>query len=81
LPRAHRADPANAPAAVADGMLLDDETFLTVIAQDDARGTITEFGVDVMVPEIKRFEDVPISIDDVVNAPHTPPPLSSIEDI
>ena len=75
LPRADRADPADAALAVADRVLLDDEPLLAVLALDDPRRPVAELRIDVFVPEIQRLEDVPVGIDDVVDATHNPAPF------
>ena len=70
LPRADRADPADAEPAIADRMLLDDERSLPFSLLDDARRAVAELRVDVFGPEIERFEDMAVGIDDVVGAGH-----------
>ena len=75
LPRADRADPADAALAVADRVLLDDEPLLAVLALDDPRRAVAELRIDVFVPQIQRLEDVPVGVDDVVSATHNPAPF------
>ena len=70
LPRTDSADPADADAAVADRVLLDDEPLLAVITLDDARRAITKLRVYVVVPQVERLEDVAVGIDHVVSAGH-----------
>ncbi len=70
LPRADGTDPADAGAAVADRMLLDDQPLLAVLALDDARRPVAEFRIDVFVPQIERFEDVGVRVYHVVSVLH-----------
>ena len=73
LARADPADPADADAAIADHVLLDDKALLPVVPFDDARRAIAEFWVDVFVPEIEGLENVAVRIDNVVSACHWRP--------
>ena len=70
LPRADPADPADADPAVADRVLLDDEPILAVFALDEVRRPVSEFRIHVFVPQIQRFEDMAVRIDDIVSATH-----------
>jgi hypothetical protein len=53
LPRANGTNPADAALAVADRMLLDDEPLLAILALDDLGRAVTEFWIDVFVPQIE----------------------------
>jgi len=64
------ADPAEATPAVADRPLLDDEPILAVFALDEVRRPVSEFRIHVFVPQIQRFEDMAVRIDDIVSATH-----------
>ena len=75
LPRADRADAADAEPAVADRVLLHNEPLFAVLTLDDPRRPVAEGRVDVFVPKIERLEDVAVGIDDVVNATHNPAPF------
>src|SRR5439155_1612079 len=66
LPRPDAADAADAALVVADDMLVHDEALLAVLAGDDAGRPVAEPGVDVLVPEIERLEDVTVGVDDVL---------------
>ncbi len=75
LPRADRTDPADAEPPVTDRVLLHNEPLLAVLPLDDARRPVAEGRIDVFVPKIERLEDMPVGIDDVVNATHNPAPF------
>ena len=75
LPRPDRADPANAALTVTDRMLFDDEPLLAVLAFNDARRAVAEFRIDIFVPQIQRFENMPIGVDDIISAAHNPTPF------
>ena len=75
LPCTDSADPADADAAVADRVLLDDEPLLAVLRFDDLGRAVPEFPIDVFVPQVQRLEDVPVRIDDVVSTAHNPAPF------
>src|SRR5207302_6212117 len=70
LPRADSANPADADPAVADHMLLDNEAFLAVISLYDARCAIAKLGVDVVIPQIKWFDDVTVTVNIIIGAGH-----------
>src|SRR4029079_17831154 len=66
LPRGDRAAPPDTALAVTDRVLLDDQPLLAaLVVLDDARRAVTEFGIDVLVPEIERLENVAVGIDAV----------------
>ena len=71
LARADRADAADAELCIADRVLLDNQPlFAGLVVLEDARRPVAEFGIDVLVPEIERLQDMSIGIDDVVGAGH-----------
>jgi hypothetical protein len=72
LARADRTDPANANLAVTDRALLDHQLLLAVFALYDARGAVTELGVDVIVPEVEGLEDVAVGVNHLVHVTHSP---------
>jgi hypothetical protein len=63
LPRPDRPDPPDADPAVADRVLLDDDSLLAVLTPDDPRRPVPKRGIDVFVPQIQRLEDVPVGVD------------------
>ena len=75
LPRADRADTADAEPAVANRVLLHNEPLLAILSLDDPRRPVAEGRVDVFVPEIQRLENVTVGVDDVVSATHNPAPF------
>src|SRR5262249_7699559 len=64
-------DPADAPLAVADCVLLDNEALFAVFALHYSRRPVAKSRVDVVVPEIERLENVAVGIDDVISASHS----------
>ena len=74
LPRADRADAADAELRIADRVLLDNQPLLAgLVVLDDARRPVAELGIDVLVPEIERLQDMAVGIDDVIGAGHQVP--------
>ena len=69
LPDADGAQAAD-PPRVAQQLALDAEALLAVLVDDEARPALAEFGVDVVVPEVERLEDVAIRVHHVVRARH-----------
>ena len=52
-------------------MLLDDQPLLArFVVLYDARGAVPERRIHVAVPQIERFENVTVGIDNVVSAGH-----------
>jgi hypothetical protein len=78
LPSADAADAADAAVLVPDDMLVHDEAFLAVLVFDEMRRTVAKFGIHILLPEVERFEDVTIGVDDVVGAAHQRPSRSGI---
>ncbi len=70
LARADRADPSDPALAVANRVLLDDQTLLAVLHLLDTRRPIAKLRVDVIVPKVERLEDMTVGIDDVIGAAH-----------
>jgi hypothetical protein len=58
LPNADGTQAAD-PPWVAQQFALDAEALLAVLVDDEPRLALTEFGVDVPVPEVERLEDRP----------------------
>src|SRR2546423_15101286 len=63
-------DPADTAPAVADHVLVDDEPFLTVLTFDQPRRPVAIGWVDVVAPQVERFQDMTIAIDHAVCAGH-----------
>src|ERR1700730_2310694 len=63
-------DPADPAPAGADHVLVDNEPFLTVLTFDQPRRPIAIGWVDVVAPQVERFQDMTIGIDHVVCAGH-----------
>ena len=75
--RPARADPAGAPETrlrATEHLLLDDEALLAVGVLDQPRRPIAEARLHVVVPQIERFEHMPVGIDDIVGPTHTRSP-------
>src|SRR5205807_951743 len=58
------------PPRIAQQLALDAEAFLAVVVDDEPRPALAEFGVDVLVPQVNRLEDVTVRVDYVVRARH-----------
>src|SRR5262249_32459311 len=69
LPHADRAEAADA-ARIAEQLALDAEPFLAVVVDDKARPAVVKGGIDVLVPEIERFQDMTVGIDRLIGAGH-----------
>ena len=50
---------------------IDAQALLAVLVDKQARRAIAKRRIDVVLPQIQRLEDMPVSIDDVVSATHT----------
>src|SRR5439155_894378 len=60
------ADPPRIPQQLA----FDAQAFLAVFVDDKPRPALAEFGIDVLVPQVERLEDVTVRVDYVVRARH-----------
>ena len=69
LANADRAEAANA-ARIAQKLALDGEAFLAVVVDDEPRPAFTERGVDVVIPQSERLENVAVGVDNIVCACH-----------
>src|SRR5438093_2550215 len=69
LPDADGAQAAD-PARIAQQLAFDAQAFLAVFVDDKPRPALAEFGIDVLVPQIERLEDVTVRVDYVVRARH-----------
>jgi hypothetical protein len=49
---------------------LDEQAFLAVGVDDHPGGALAVGGIDVLVPDVHRFEHVAVGVDDVVGASH-----------
>ena len=58
------------PARIAQQLAFDAQAFLAVFVDDKPRPALAEFGIDVLVPQIERLEDVAVRVDHVVRARH-----------
>src|SRR5689334_550569 len=74
LPDADRAEAAD-PPRIAQQFALDLKALLAVLVDDKPRPTLAVFGIDVFVPEVERFQDMAVGIDDVIGAGHDPSPF------
>ncbi len=55
---------------------LHEQPFLAVGVDDHAGGAVAVAGIEVLVPEIHRLEDVTVGVDDVVGAGHGRAPFA-----
>ena len=69
LPGAHATDAAEARLAAKD-LLLQEQALLAVLVLDQLGRALAILRIHVVVPQRKRFQDVPIGIDDAVTAAH-----------
>jgi hypothetical protein len=69
LPGADRPQAAD-PPRIAQQLALDAEAFLAVVVDDEPRPALAEFGIDLLVPQVERLEDVTVRVDYVVRARH-----------
>src|SRR5579883_690828 len=76
LARADRADAADTELRVADRMLFDNQPLLAIFALDDFWRPVAELGRHVLVPEVERFENMAVGVDDVVLVAHYPAPFT-----
>src|SRR4029077_7476433 len=58
------------PPRIAQQLAFDAQAFLAVFVDDEPRPALAEFGIDVLVPQIERLEDVTVGVDYVVRACH-----------
>src|SRR5881628_1822058 len=58
------------PPRIAQQLTLDAEALLAVVVDDKPRPPLAEFGIDVLVPQVERLEDVTVRVDYVVRARH-----------
>ena len=68
-----RADRAQGPQALlaAKGLAVDLEALLAVGVGEALRPPVAEGRIDVMLPQIDRFEDVPVGVDDIIGLAHS----------
>src|SRR5206468_9240973 len=77
----HRALPGSDPADETEALrapqdlALDEQPFLAVGVDDHPRRAGAVCGIDVLVPDVDRLEDVSVGVDDVVGARHDQSPL------
>ena len=66
------ADPADEtePFRAAQDLAFDEEPLLAVGVDDHPRRALAIRGVDVLLPDVDRLEDVSVGVDDVVRARH-----------
>src|SRR5262249_26783089 len=71
------ADPADEAEALgtSQNLALDEQSLLAVGVDDHPRLAFAVLGIDVLVPDIDRLEDVSVRVDDVVRARHGRPPF------
>src|SRR5436309_4509352 len=58
------------PPRIAQQLAFDAQAFLAVFVDDKPRPALAEFGIDVLVPQVERLEDVTVRVDYVVRARH-----------
>ena len=51
------------PRGLPSSFPLDAQAFLAVLVDDEPRPALAEFGIDVLVPQVERLENVPVCID------------------
>ena len=66
-PAARRPRQVRRARLAADDLALDEQALLAVISVNEARPPVAERRIDVVVPQIERFEDVAVGVDDVVS--------------
>ena len=62
------------PPRIAQQLAFDAQAFLAVVVDDKPRPALAEFGIDVLVPQVERLEDVTVGVDYVVRARHRQSP-------
>src|SRR6266850_2366068 len=58
------------PPRIAQQLTFDAQALLAVVVDDKPRPALAEFGIDVLVPQVERLEDVTVGVDYVVRARH-----------
>src|SRR5437773_3391905 len=58
------------PPRITQQLAFDAQAFLAVVVDDKPRPALAEFGIDVLVPQVERLEDVTVGVDYVVRARH-----------
>jgi len=68
-----RADRAQRPQTLlaAEGLAVDLEALLAVGVGEALRPPVAEGRIDVMLPQIDRFEHVPVGVDDIIGLAHS----------
>ena len=79
LPHTDRAEAAD-PPRIAQHFALDGEALLAVLVDGKPRPALAELGIDVVLPEIERLQDVAVGIDRVVGESHDPSPFGCMQD-
>src|SRR5262249_57485502 len=73
LADADRAKAAD-PPRIAQQFAFDGEALLAVLIDDKPRPALAELGIDVLVPEIERLQNMAVGIDNIVGQSHRLPP-------
>ena len=69
LPDADGTQAADAPR-IAQQLALDAQALLAVVVDDEPWPALAECGIDVLVPQVERLEDVAVGVDNVIGAGH-----------